>query len=209
MSLEEELRHIDHEIRRLKIQYDLYFIGALGRPPVEQRDTLSKLIRRYHGMRMQTSDRFLFNSLNNKFNAFQELWNRGVRNKEEGIRTHPLAARAGQKEAARLRSEAAADLHGETAAAPRLGDRSALGGFIPTWRLPVSEDYQENLRGFYENYLRAGREAGSRKQPSFEAFAREITRQAAVLKGRADCDAIEFRIYCQDNKVRIKAKAAK
>jgi hypothetical protein len=46
VTLGEELRRIEHEIRKLKIAYDLYFIGASPRPPQDQRDAVKKYARR-------------------------------------------------------------------------------------------------------------------------------------------------------------------
>jgi len=40
-------------------------------------------------------------------------------------------------------------------------------------------------------------------------FAREIARHAAAIKGKVDCDVIDFKIYSKDNKVSIKAKPLK
>ena len=100
MNIAEDLATIDTEIRRLKIQYDLYFTGALPRPPSIQRGMVNRMLKRYEGVHIRNSaHRFLFNNLVNKFNVFSELWNRGVRRKEEGDRKHPLATRAERRAA--------------------------------------------------------------------------------------------------------------
>ena len=44
MTLDEELRRIDLDITKLKIQFDLYFNGSIPKPPLDQREALDKLI---------------------------------------------------------------------------------------------------------------------------------------------------------------------
>ena len=100
VPLGEQLKRIESDIRKLKIQYDLYFIGSSLRPPNDQRDMVKKAIRQFEGVPMRNSaDRFFYNALVNKFRAFSELWNKGVRKREEGARIHPLAVRAAHKAA--------------------------------------------------------------------------------------------------------------
>jgi len=98
MTVEEELKQIDFEIRRLKVQYDLYFAGTQPRPPHDQRESLARQLRRFQGVSMTNmAERFLYNSIVNKFNTFQELWIKMTRIKEEGARVHPLAMRIARR----------------------------------------------------------------------------------------------------------------
>ncbi|HKQ96825.1 MAG TPA: hypothetical protein VJV75_03005, partial [Candidatus Polarisedimenticolia bacterium] len=86
-ATEEELKAIDYEIKRLKVLYDLWFGGAQGRPPHDQREALARQLRRYQGVSLTNSaERFLYNAVVNKFNTFQELWIKLTRIKEEGAR---------------------------------------------------------------------------------------------------------------------------
>jgi hypothetical protein len=62
------------------------------------------------------------------------------------------------------------------------------------------------LKDLYHSFIAAKDSAGDKKRPTFEAFAREIAKHTAAIKGKADCGAIDFKIHCKDNKVSIKAK---
>lgn len=221
MSLEEDLKAIHYEIRRLKVQYDLYFAGMTARPPNDRRDSLARQLRKYQDLEMRNlADRFLYNNVINKFNIFVELWAKLMRNKEEGARVHPLAARAAHRMAREetggsqrplppstetgttaARAEAPAQTHGATGVTAAL-DGTSRGAF----RLTPAQGYDESLRGLYEGFVAARREAGDARPVAFDTFAREVTRQAAAIKGKADCEAVEFRIYFRDNKVTIKAR---
>ena len=95
MTLEEELRQIENEIRKLKIAFDLYFIGSSPKPPLDQRDQLDRQIKKHQGTAMKSlGERFLYNGIVNRFNAYSDLWSKSMRVKEEGARVHPLAVRA-------------------------------------------------------------------------------------------------------------------
>ena len=208
LSIEEKLAILDIEIRRLKIQYDLYFVGSLPRPPVMQRDQLHRMIRHMEGVRVRNAaTRFILNNLVNKFNVLVELWNKQVRRREEGERIHPLAARAALRE---QQSAAGPGLPPPSAAAPRPARRPVPSAApeAGAWRVAACQDDESNLRGLYEDYLVAGRRAGDIRQAEFSQFAREIARQAATLKQKKDCEAVDFRIYCEGNKVKIKARPA-
>jgi len=207
MTIEEQLKKIDLEIRKLKIAYDLYFIGSRPRPPVDQRDAIDKMLKQYQNTPMKNvADRFLYNAIVNRFNAFQELWNKGTKTKEEGVRVHPLAARAAHQAAGR---ETGGSHRPGSAPAVRRAAKRRADGEVASGRIPITARDDQALKNLYQNFIAAKADAGDRKQPTFDAFAREIARHTAALKGRVDCDAIDFKIYSKDNKVSIKAKLAK
>jgi hypothetical protein len=209
VNLEEQLKHIDSEIRKLKIAFDLYFIGANPKPPNELREAVDKMLKKHQGTPMRNAaERFLYSSLVNKFNAYQELWSKGIKNKEEGARVHPLAARAAQRMAATETGGTTRPGPG-AAAARRAARPAAAEGEIASGRLPTSRRDEEALRKLYNGFVAAKSRTGNAKTPSFDAFAREIAKQTAALRGKIDCDAIDFKIYCKDNKVSIKARPAK
>jgi len=210
VTLEEELKQIDADIRKLKIQFDLYFVGTNPRPPNDQRDALEKRIKQYANVHMRNvADRFLYNSLVNKFNAFSELWLKGLRTKEEGVRLHPLAVRHAQQMAAPEKGGGAGP-----GAHPSGGHRTGRGQrdrhpTEPVWRIPTGHHDDKAVRVLYNEFIAAKDKVGDAKKPTFDAFAREIARHATALKGRADCQAIDFRIHSADNKVSLKAKPSK
>jgi len=218
MPLEEELKQIDHEIRRLKVQYDLYFSGRLGRPPTDQREALARTLRKFQGMEMRNlAERFMYNNVANKFNTFLELWSKRMRIKEEGERVHPLAVRAAHRSARPEHGgsaqpapapDAAAASGATTAGKPAAGTPTRRPPAEKAFRIPAQQGQEEALRTLYENFVAARQNAGDQRPIGFDSFAREVTRQTAAIKGKVDCEAVEFRIYSQDNKVTLKARPA-
>jgi hypothetical protein len=238
MTTEEELKAIDYEIKRLKVQYDLYFSGALARPPHDQRDALARQLKRFQGVSLTNmSERFLYNAVVNKFNTFQELWIKMTRIKEEGVRVHPLAVRAAMRKAQMDKalgkampspakppagtatstaaaapnqpSPATAAGHPVTPATPAARPGSAANAAdAAAWRLRPAGGDDPTLRGLYESFLAARKVAGENRPLGFDAFAREVSRHMAALKEKSDCEAVEFKIYSRDNKVTLKARPA-
>ena len=238
MTTEEELKAIDYEIKRLKVQYDLYFSGSLARPPHDQRDALARQLKRFQGATLTNmSERFIYNAVVNKFNTFQELWIKMTRIKEEGVRMHPLAVRAQMRKAMMDKAAGKGAAPGAaTAAKSATGKPAAAGapaaaaaaaaaaGSPPTpaakpgapaplpdtasWRLRPAGGDDPTLRGLYESFVAARRVAGENRPLGFDAFAREVSRHMAALREKANCEAVEFKIYSRDNKVTLKARPA-
>jgi hypothetical protein len=209
VTLEEELKRLDIDIKKLKIQFDLYFVGANPRPPTDQRDALEKTIKKYQNVPMKNvADHFLYNAIVNRFNAFSELWNKSLRAREEGARVHPLALRAAQHEAAAGTGGSAGPAKPPPGGrAP--GPRARRDADDPVWRISAVARDESALRTFYQNFIAAKERAGDARQPTFDAFAREIARHTAALRGKSDCEAIDFKIHSTDNKVSIKAKPSR
>lgn len=93
-DVEAELKTLEVELRRLEAEYNMYFSGRAARPPVETRRRVAGLVRQLDRQRLSNyGDRFRFSTLQARFQKFSELWDRGMRAREEG-RPGPFAARA-------------------------------------------------------------------------------------------------------------------
>jgi hypothetical protein len=155
------------------------------------------------------ADRFLYNNVVNKFNTFQELWNKMMRSKEEGARVHPLALRAAQR---------AAQAESGGGARPRVpppeagtGKRStppatAAAAAARAWRVPAKGGDDAAVRRLYEGFMEARKASGDKRPLPYEAFAREVGRQTTALQAKGDCESVEFKIYSRDNKVTLKVR---
>ncbi len=204
MALDDDLEALNVRIRQLRTQFDLFFSGALPKPPLEARDLLEKEVKRIGTSReMKLAQRFLYNTLLNRWNIFSEFWNKKLQEREEGVRIPAIARRRGAgseangTEGARPDQGAADSRRGQAAAEKKLVARAAVVDGI--------DDSGESLREFYRSFLEARQEAGSGKAPSFEKFRQEIQRQARTIREKTSCDTVDFRLYLEDNKVALKA----
>jgi hypothetical protein len=93
-DVERDLKTLEAELRRLEAEYNMYFAGRLPRPPVETRRRVAGLIRQLDRQRLSNyAERFRFTTLQSRFQTFSDLWDRGLRAKEEG-RPGPMAGRS-------------------------------------------------------------------------------------------------------------------
>ncbi len=85
MDIEEAIDNLDLRIRRLKIEYDRFFSGALETPPERMRQSINSKIHelRSHHIKSFTL-RFRLTNLEARFNTFCVLFHRRLRVQEEG-----------------------------------------------------------------------------------------------------------------------------
>src|SRR5215212_5775919 len=73
----------------------MFFAGRLPRPPWETRGRVEALVKQCDRAHIQnTGDRFRFQTLQSRFAAFVDLWDRGLRAREEG-RPGPFSHKSG------------------------------------------------------------------------------------------------------------------
>src|SRR6267143_1372162 len=150
LTLEEEIRRVDTDITKLKIQFDLYFLGSVPKPPTDQRDALDKQLKKLQLNLKSSGERFLFNSVLNKFNAYTELWLKQLRVKEEGAHLHPLARRHAHQAAASAGvnggSNGAGAPGAQHAARRRGAQRPAEHAQDESWRIPTNRRDEAALK---------------------------------------------------------------
>lgn len=99
-DVDRELRMLEIEMRRLEAEYNMYFAGRSLRPPVETRRRVTGMVRHLDRQHLSNyAERFRFTTLQTRFQSFIELWDRGMRARDEG-RPGPFAARPAHSSAA-------------------------------------------------------------------------------------------------------------
>jgi hypothetical protein len=85
-SLDMEISRLDDAIRKLKIDFDIYFAGAVKRPPLEARARLESKIKQISDTRLLSyAQRYQFNSLVARFSSYRELWRRTLKAKGDDL----------------------------------------------------------------------------------------------------------------------------
>jgi hypothetical protein len=81
-----ELSRLEDAIRKLKIDFDIYFNGSAKRPPLEARARLESQIKRAADNRaLSYAQRYQLNSLIARFTSYRELWRRTLRARGEEL----------------------------------------------------------------------------------------------------------------------------
>ena len=87
MTTDEELSQLEQQLRRLKIEYEMYFNNPAKRPPTDVEWKVLAILRKFSdGGRMNFSQRFRYNALAQQYAVQSDLWRKKSRIREEGYR---------------------------------------------------------------------------------------------------------------------------
>jgi len=185
-TVEEQLSRLEDDVRRLKIEFDVYFNGAAKRPPYDTKNRVETIIRRLGDDRTLTyAQRFHYNSIASRYTAFRDLWRRTLQGREEG-RDAAAAARA----------------------TVRTGSDEPFNR--STFVCADANQDVRTVRGLYDSLIDAKRRCGeSTKDFSFPRFHRLIASKANNLKERLGCERVRFSVDVEGGHVSFKARAEK
>ena len=184
-ELDRELQLLEAELKRLEAEYNMFFAGRLPRPPWETRGRVDAMVKRLDLGRLSNyGDRFRFTTLQSRFMTFVELWDRGLRAREEG-RSGPFAQPR------------------KTEEKPKRPDDRIL--HVTTFDDPMRE--MDKLHDLYDSLADARREMGQEAIP-FHKFAELIKAQVGTLKGKGSPE-VAFRVAIKDGKVAFTARGLK
>lgn len=180
-----ELTLLEAELKRLETEYNMFFAGRLPRPPWETRSRVEGMVKRLDRAHIGNyGERFRFTTLQSRFMTFIDLWDRGLRAREEG-RPGPFVQPQRPSEPA----------------APRQpGDRIV---HVATFSDPAQE--MDKLQDLYERLVEARREVGQDPIP-FHRFADLIRTQVTSLRDQGSSE-VAFRVAMKDGKVNFTARA--
>ena len=79
-AIDKLLGKLEDDVRRLKIDFDIFFNGSTKRPPLEARARLESQIKRVMDNRsLSYAQRYKLNMLISRFTSYRELWRRTLR----------------------------------------------------------------------------------------------------------------------------------
>jgi hypothetical protein len=184
--LEKELRRLEADLKQLEAEYNMFFSGRLPKPPWETRARVEALVKQLdRGYIQNYGDRFRFSTVQARYATFIDLWDRGMRAREEG-RPGPFGQKPTAKEPVKKGPE----------------DRIL---HVASFRDPVHEI--EKLTDLYESLAEARREVGDQAVP-FHKFAELVKNQVAKLR-EAGTPEVAFRVAVKDGKVNFTARGLK
>jgi hypothetical protein len=185
-EIDRDLQALEAELKRLEAEYNMFFAGRLPRPPWETRTRVEAMVKRLDRQHIgNTGDRFRFTTLQTRYARFIDLWDRGLRAREEG--------RAGPFPKAQQPAAGAS-------ARPR--DRIVR---VTTFQDPMRE--MDKLHDLYDSLAEARRETGQDAIP-FHKFAELIKTQVSALKAKGN-DEVAFRVSMKEGKVAFTARPMK
>ncbi|MDY7093344.1 MAG: hypothetical protein SX243_10280 [Acidobacteriota bacterium] len=84
-SMDGDFQRFERDLKRLRVEFEKFFNGALAVPPEDQQQRLANELRRMRTTPQMTSaESFRLNGLEARFNSYCELFGRRQRDLEEG-----------------------------------------------------------------------------------------------------------------------------
>jgi hypothetical protein len=185
---DEDLTNLEEWLRRLKVEYDIFFNGHRKRPPEDLRARVEKVVKKLSECsEMSFQQRFRYNTLVARFYVFRDLWRRTIQERElstvESVPPRPQASAA-------------------TTASP--GDNQIHVSLTD----PVMEEGK--VRQLYEGLVRMrGTRAQEALRITYPQFAKYITNQTRDIRDRFKCSSVMFTVALEDDAIKFTAKAEK
>ena len=185
-TIDRDLTRLETDLKQLEAEYNMFFAGRLPKPPWETRARVEALVKQFdRGHIPNTGDRFRFTTLQSRYATFIDLWDRGLRAREEG-RPGPFTRKHTPAEAVKKGPENRI-LH------------------VSSFRDPVREI--DKLTDLYESLAEARREVGE-DAPPFHKFAELVKNQVKKLRDTGSPE-VAFRVAVKDGKVNFTARGLK
>ena len=185
-TVDDQLARLEEDIRRLKIEFDMFFNGASKKPPYDTKGRVETIIKRLGDDRtLSYAQRYRYNSLGSRYNSFRDLWRRTMQGREEG-RDAGATARVSAKQ--------------QAVAAFKRADF-------------VCDDAHKDvelIKNLYSSLVEAKKVCGEPVEDfSFPRFHRLIASQADGLKQRLGCERVSFSVDVEGGRVSFKARGEK
>ena len=191
MTWDRELQRLEDALRNLNAQYDAFLYGSSPKPPVEVRRRVAMEIRRLSTAEAESpAERYRFSTIQGRYNAFCERWDRLQSEKEAGRRPGIYG------HFTRLGS-------GVTESPPtRVNERASVSVKEEDAWTEADRD-----RDLFERFIQARKARGEDVTGlEFPRFAERLTRERERLKSHFGAVEIEFDVAERDGKIILIAK---
>jgi hypothetical protein len=82
VDIDQQISRLEDSIRKLKIDFDIYFNNGSKRPPLEARARIESNLKRIADDRsLSYAQRYHFNAIVSRFTSYRELWRRLLKQK--------------------------------------------------------------------------------------------------------------------------------
>ena len=209
MTTDEELTLLDSLLRRLKIEYEIYFNNSSKRPPTDLEWKVSALLRKFSDSgRMSFGQRYRYNEMAQRYAIFSDLWRKKARIREEGYRRPQDALLSVQG----VRPEEREEKHHVYG----IGHAGGNGGASPESSTPdhpftvyCSDARAERaqVEKLYNVLTEAKKKAGEPVSGNFDSFTSFVQKKTDQIRKQYGCPSVEYTVEIQGGHVKLKAKA--
>jgi hypothetical protein len=203
VTVDEELNQLEDNLRRLKIEYDIFFGGGSKRPPTDLDWRVQAAFKR-HGdsQRLSFSQRFKYNSMQQKYAIYSDLWRKKVNIKEAGFRRQ-------QDELLSIQGLRTEQMHAaEAAIAEGLKTRTKTMEWEPL-KVKIGDPtlQRETVRELFDALSTARLHSRENAAPAtFDSFANFVQKKTSELRTRYRCSEVEYEVEIKEGKVKLVAR---
>jgi hypothetical protein len=212
VTTDEELNVLETQLRRLKIEYEVYFSNPTKRPPTDIEWKVLSLLRKFSdGGRMSFSQRFRYNEMAQRYAIYSDLWRKKSRIREEGYRRpqDALLAVQGVRPDVEEHKPQHNPVYGLSHAAAAAGDASAVSSQPFTLHTAPDKDNseREQVERLFNTLVAAKNKAGEKVSGNLDSFNTFVQKKTEEIRNKYGCQDVEFSVELNDGHVKLKAKA--
>ncbi|HEX4783972.1 MAG TPA: MXAN_5187 C-terminal domain-containing protein [Candidatus Sulfotelmatobacter sp.] len=206
MTTDEELNVLDSQLRRLKIEYEIFFSNPTKRPPTDVEWKVLSLLRKFSdGGRMNFSQRYRYNEMAQRYAVYSDLWRKKSRIREEGYRRPQDALLSVQGvRTAEDEHKPHHPVYGVSHAAAA----AAAAVSSPHFTLhSVDPGEREKVERLYNTLVAAKKKAGESVSGNFDSFTAFVQKKTEQIRKQYHCENVEYSVELANGHVKLKAKA--
>jgi hypothetical protein len=215
VTIDEELTVLESQLRRLKIEYEVYFSNPTKRPPTDIEWKVLSLLRKFSdGGRMSFSQRFRYNEMAQRYAVYSDLWRKKGRIREEGYRRPQdalLSVSGVRPEEHEPEHKVYGVGHAAAGAAAATAPATVQAGALPKQPLRVecsdARTEQDKVATLYKALTEAKKSAGEAVSGNMESFSSFVQKKTDQIRKQYGCQAVEYSVEMEGGQVRLKAKA--
>lgn len=205
MTIDEELNLLDSQLRRLKIEYEIFFSNPSKKPPTDIEWKVLSLLRKFSdGNRMSFSQRYRYNEMAQRYAIYSDLWRKKSRIREEGYRRPQDALLSVQG----VRPEEHVPEH-KVYGVGNSGSAAAAAAAEQPFAMQCSDVHaeREQVERLYQVLTEAKKKAGEKVSGNFASFTSFVEKKTAQIRKQHGCEKVEYTVEVQEGQVKLKAKA--
>jgi hypothetical protein len=202
LTIDEELNLLDQQLRRLKIEYEMFFNNPTKRPPTDVEWKVLALIRKFSdGTRMSFSQRYRYNEMAQRYAIHSDLWRKKMRIREEGYRRPQDAMLSVQG------VRPAAEHEQKHRPAYGVSRKAAVEPEPFAVLCSDAAAEREKVESLYHALAEAKKKAGEKVSGSLDSFAAFVEKKTNEIRQQYGCQAVVYSVEMQNGHVQLKAKA--
>lgn len=209
MTIDEELNLLDQQLRRLKIEYEIFFNNPTKRPPTDVEWKVTSLVRKFSdGARLSFAQRYRYNEMAQRYAIQSDLWRKKMRIREEGYRRP--ADRILSVQGVRVTEEREAKhnpVYGLSSKAQAAAAETQGSDQPFSVQCSDTAGEREKVESLYKALSEAKKKSGEKVSGNLDSFAAFVKKKTSEIRKQHGCEAVVYSVEMQGGQVKLKAKA--